>query len=322
MKKWISLLLVVLTLLAFAPVAMADPITEDSVVIILNCRNSVNLRKDASTSSTKLGDVKRGAICKLLAIDGDWYKIQYNSKTGFVHKNYVKQGKKDTILKSGEAMVTYAPDGGVTIYKKAGSNKLAIAKLGDTFEVKGKSGKYTKIAYSGDTAYIKTTYLTSKGNGSGSSESITPVADKTMYIDYDTKKVKNVNVREKASSKNTPILGTLSRGAEITVTGYTSRWTRIKYAGGEAWVFSEFVVGTKPSGGGGGGSEYAGKTATIVNSRNNMVRIRAKASTSGQRLGWAANGDTFTVQGKSGNWWKVEYKGKSAYIHKNYVKIS
>ena len=34
------------------------------------------------------------------------------------------------------------------------------------------------------------------------------------------------------------------------------------------------------------------------------------------------NGDTFTVQGKSGNWWKVEYKGKSAYIHKNYVKIS
>ena len=198
MKKWISLMLVVLTLLAFAPVAMADPITEDSVVIILNCRNSVNFRKDSSSSSTKLGDVKRGAICKLLAIDGDWYKIQYNSKTGFVHKNYVKQGKKDTILKSGEAMVTYAPDGGVTIYKKAGSNMLAIAKLGDTFEVKGKSGKYTKIAYGGDTAYIKTTYLTSKGNGSGSSESITPVADKTMYIDYDTKKVKNVNVREKA----------------------------------------------------------------------------------------------------------------------------
>ena len=42
----------------------------------------------------------------------------------------------------------------------------------------------------------------------------------------------------------------------------------------------------------------------------------------GTRLGWAANGDTFTVQGKTGSWWKVDYKGKTAYIHKNYVKIS
>ena len=321
MKKWISLLLVALTLLAFAPVTMADPITEDSVVIILNCKNSAYLRDSASKSGNKLADVKRGSVCKLLAIDGDWYKIEYKSKTGFVNKNYVKQGKKDTILKSGYAMLTYAPDGGVTIYKKAGSHKLDIAKLGDTFEVKGKSGKYTKVIYNGDTAYIKTTYLTSKGNGSGSSEAITPVADKTMYIDYDTTKVKNVNVREKASSKNTPILGTLKRGAEITVTGTTSKWTRIKYAGGEAWVFSEFVVSSKP-GGGGGGSEYAGKTATIINSRNNKVCIRAKASKSGKRLGYAANGDTFTVKGISGNWWKVEYGGGYAFIHKNYVKIS
>lgn len=319
MKKWISLLLVALTLLAFAPVTMADPITEDSVVIILNCKNSAYLRDSASKSGNKLADVKRGSVCKLLAIDGDWYKIEYKSKTGFVNKNYVKQGKKDTILKSGYAMLTYAPDGGVTIYKKAGSHKLGIAKLGDTFEVKGKSGNYTKVVYSGDTAYIKTTYLTIKG--SVPSSSITPIADKKAYIDYDTKKVKNVNVREKAGTKNSAILGTLTRGDEITITGVTSKWTRIKYAGGEAWVYSDFVSNTKPSGGG-GGEEYAGKTATIINSRNNKVCIRAKASKSGKRLGYGANGDTFTVKGLSGKWWKVEYKGGYAYIHKNYIKIS
>ena len=150
---------------------------------------------------------------------------------------------------------------------------------------------------------------------------ITPIADKKAYIDYDTKKVKNVNVREKAGTKNSAILGTLTRGDEITITGVTSKWTRIKYAGGEAWVYSDFVSNTKPSGGG-GGEEYAGKTATIINSRNNKVCIRAKASKSGKRLGYGANGDTFTVKGLSGNWWKVEYKGGYAYIHKNYIKIS
>lgn len=321
MKKWISLLLVVLTLLAVAPVTMAEPITEDSVVIILNCRNSVNFRESNSSTSKKLGDIKRGTVCKLLAITGDWYQIQYGSKTGFVHKNYVKQGKKDTILKSGEAMVTYAKGGSVRIYKKAGSKQIGEAKLGDTFPIKGKHGKYTKVEYMGDTAYIYTSYLTRNGSGGGGGSTITPVADKTAYIDYDTKKVKNVNVRQNPSSNtSSTILGTLDRGAEITVTGYTSKWTRIKYGGGEAWVFSEFVSNTKPSGGGGGGEDYVGKTATIVNSRNNKVRIRTKPN--GTRIGWAANGDTFTVQGKSGNWWKVEYKGKSAYIHKDYVKIS
>ena len=322
MKKWISLLLVALTLLAFAPVTMADPITEDSVVIVLNCKNSAYLRGSASKSGNKLADVKRGSVCKLLAIDGDWYKIEYKSKTGFVNKNYVKQGKKDTILKSGEAMVTYAKGGSVRIYKKAGSKPIGEAKLGDTFPIKGKHGKYTKVEYMGDTAYIYTSYLTRNGSGGGGGGStITPVADKTAYIDYDTKKVKNVNVREKAGTKNSAILGTLTRGDEITITGVTSKWTRIKYAGGEAWVYSDFVSNTKPSGGG-GGEEYAGKTATIINSRNNKVCIRAKASKSGKRLGYGANGDTFTVKGLSGNWWKVEYKGGYAYIHKNYIKIS
>ena len=145
------------------------------------------------------------------------------------------RGKKDTILKSGEAMVTYAPKGSVNIYEKAGSKKLGTAKLGDTFEVKGKSGKYTKVSYDGGVAYIYTSYLTGAGSSSGSSETITPVADKKAYIDYDTKKVKNVNVRQKASSaSSSTILGTLKRGDEITITGTTSRWTRIKYGGGEA----------------------------------------------------------------------------------------
>ena len=66
--------------------------------------------------------------------------------------------------------------------------------------------------------------------------------------------------------------------------------------------------------------DVAGIVATIVNVKYG-VNIRAKATSSSKILGVAYNGDTFTVQGTSGRWVKVEYNGGSAYIYDRYVKI-
>ena len=51
------------------------------------------------------------------------------------------------------------------------------------------------------------------------------------------------------------------------------------------------------------------------------MNIRAKATKNSKLLGTAKNGDTFTVQGRSGNWIKIDYKGKTGFVYKKYIRI-
>lgn len=305
MKKMISFLLVALMLMAFVPVAMADPeITADSIVTIVNCRNSANVREKANSTSKKLGEAARGKTFQLLAVSGDWYKIQFKKDVaGFVYKKYVQVGKKGDAPLKDTVTVTNAPDG-VNIRAKAKSSSkiLDVAHNGDTFEYKGKSGNWTKIAYNGGTAYIYTSYLTlTKGTK--------PKTSTKMYV----VNTKSLNIRGKSSSSST-IVGTLKKGDEVDVIGSSGKWTQITFGGGTAWVYSAYIAKFKSE------ADVIGKKATIVNA-STKVNIRAKASSTSKKLGTAVNGKTFKVTGLSGRWVKVDYKGQPAYIYDRYIKI-
>ena len=310
MKKWISLLLVGLMLLGAAPVAMADPeITEDSVAIIVNCKNSANVREFATSDSKKLGEAPRGKVFKLLAKDGDWYKIQFtSSKTGFVYKKFVKVAKKSDLPTGKTATVTNAPNG-VNIRAKASSKSkiLGVAYNGDTFEVKGKSGKWTKVIYAGDEAYIYSSYLTISGEDTPPTPPVLP--GEKGYICAKS----YANVRAKANGKSKK-LGTLKRGEEVSFTAISGKWSQISYKGDVAYVLSKYISATKPDG------DIIGKDATIVNCKV-CVNVRAKASSHSTKLGTADLGTTWKVLGRSGNWIKVDYNGEPGFIYKKYVKI-
>lgn len=56
---------------------------------VSNCKSSVNWRATASTSGKKLGTLKKGAKVQVLGTEGDFYKITYNNKTGYIAKQYL-----------------------------------------------------------------------------------------------------------------------------------------------------------------------------------------------------------------------------------------
>ena len=308
-RKWLCIVLAVLMLIPVAPVVMADPeIDENSIVTIVNVRNSANVREQATSESNLLGVARRGKTYKLLALEGEgkWYKIQYTSdKVGYVFHLYVKVGKKGDTPLSGTATVV-KKTGRVNIRSKPSTKGdiLGAAVDGDTFEVKGKSGNWIKVAYGSGTAYIHKKYLKL-------STTVTPPVNpgETGYI---ANCKTSVNVRASASSKSDKLCE-LKRGTKVTVTAIEGNWSKISYSTGVGYVYSKFISATNPD-------DVEGKTATIVNCHT-RVNVRASASSKSTLLGTADLGSTWKALARSGNWVKVQYGEKIGFIHKRYVKI-
>lgn len=310
MKKLLSFVMAALMLLVTAPVAMAEPITEDSILTIVNVKNSANVREQATSESKKLGEAKRGKTYKLLAEEGNWYKIQYTAdKTGYVFHLYGKVGKKGDTPISGTGVVV-KDSGRVNIRSKPSikGDILGTAVNGDKFDVQGKSGHWYKISYNGGSAYIHQKYFKVGGSETPPSPPVGP--GESGYI---ANCKTSVNVRAKASGSSKK-LGELKRGEKVSVTGISGKWSQITYKGDVAYVLSKFVSANKPD------DDIIGKTATIYNCHS-WVNVRAKASSHSKKLGTADKGSTWTVLGRSGNYIKVDYSGTDAFIHKRYVKI-
>ena len=301
----------------------------DGLVVRVNS-SSVNIRKKADANSKRLGRAKKGETFKLLESRGKWYKIQYSSsQEGYVYAQYVDVVKeedagstpKPTGKITGDTGVVVNSKGRVNIRSKASSSSkiLGTATNGDTFKVLGSQGNWVKIEYKGKTAYIYGHYIEMSDSDSQKptptpkptrTPKPTTVTGEKAYI-VNCKRY--VNVREEASVSSKK-LGTLKKDAEVTVISIGEKWTKIAYKDGIAYVFNEYVSPVRPD------DDVAGIVATIVNVKYG-VNIRAKATSSSKILGVAYNGDTFTVQGTSGRWVKVEYNGGSAYIYDRYVKI-
>ena len=209
-------------------------------VTIVNCRYAVNIRKGPSSKTARIGRATNGQVFRLLGVeaDGKWYRIQFTASTeGYVFHDYVKVGS---------ATPDPFPDGAT-----------------------------------GTIVNCKT----------------------------------KVNVREKASSKS-KLLGTAKKGETFKVLGTSGNWVKIEFSGKTGYVYKTYikVTGEEPE------QPVSGKTGTVVNCKT-QVNVRAKASSKSKILGTAKKGTTFEVLGKSGNWYKVSYKGKTAYIFHRYLKV-
>ncbi|KIR02213.1 P60 extracellular protein, invasion associated protein Iap [Lachnospiraceae bacterium TWA4] len=64
-------------------------------------------------------------------------------------------------------------------------------------------------------------------------------------------------------------------------------------------------------------TEASASTTKYINV--DALNVRAKASTSGKKLGTVSLGDKVTVIGTSGSFYKISYKGKTGYISKKYT---
>ena len=55
--------------------------------------SSVRLRSEANTDSKIVDNTRKGEVVTVISKSGDWYKVNYNLKEGYVHGDYVNVSK-------------------------------------------------------------------------------------------------------------------------------------------------------------------------------------------------------------------------------------
>ena len=73
---------------------------------VTDVTTSLRIRADASISSNIVGYLKNGDKISIKAMSGDWYSIEFNGQSGYVHKDYVKEINNDTPSKPAEPKPT------------------------------------------------------------------------------------------------------------------------------------------------------------------------------------------------------------------------
>ncbi len=299
-----------------------------SIITIVNCKNCVNVRKGASSSTAKIGTANKGTKYELLGVEGKWYKIQYTKdKVGYVFADYVETGKGTPTDDEPEPAT---PDGKIVTIanckvacnvRKGGSQsttKIGTAPVGEKYQYLGKSGNYYKIQYTASTVgYVHKKYAKiSDGSVTPDPEPVTPTGNQIVTI---VNCKLNCNVR-KSGSQSAKKIGIAPRDKQYQYLGKSGNYYKIQYTKDTVgYVHKNYAKISSGSVTPDKDSKSEGQ-ATIVNCKT-MVNIRKEASDTSKILGTVKKGATVIVVKVEGNWTRIKYNGGEAYIFSKYVKV-
>lgn len=133
--------------------------------------DKVNMRRSASSTSVVLERLDKGAAITVLGASGNYYKVTYNNRTGYVMKQYVVTDEASIVTPTPVPVetVTGYPYETVTTAKvnlrakkSTSSDILKRIPQGATITVKAVSGTFAQVDYNGTEGYVKTDYITLK----------------------------------------------------------------------------------------------------------------------------------------------------------------
>ncbi len=291
-----------LLLLCLAAVLLSSAALANSTGTVT--ADGLYMRSSASTSASIIDMLGHGTEVTVLETADGWHKVEAHGRTGYVCADYVKLDGSDA---SGTGTITGS---GVNIRAGASTSSSVIACVsrGTSVTVTGRDGDWYQLDYKGQTAYVRSDYLSLSGDSGSTSSSSGSSSGKTGTIS-------GTYVRFRAAaSTSSNILLTFDKGASVTVTGSEGDWYKVDYSGKSGYVYKSYVSveGESPS------SSSSGKSGTISGT---YVRFRAAASTSSGILLTFDKGASVTVTGSEGDWYKVDYSGKSGYVYKSYVSL-
>jgi cell wall-associated NlpC family hydrolase len=252
MKKRIAFLVMFITI-ASSQIASA---AETGVVT----GSGLRVRQTSSLSSTIEGHLSKNAKIEILGKEGNFYKIAYKGKTGYVHSSYVNVVKSIAPSRSSDSVQAPSLEkqgeitaGYLNVRSGAGLSYAVngVIKRGSKVTIHEKTNGFYKIIYEGKTSYISASYVkvieaktvtasninstsTTISRGSVSATEAESTGTGTVTAsDF-------LNVRKTASISNN-ILGRIYPNNKVEIYGTQGLFYKIKYSSGWGYVYKSYV---------------------------------------------------------------------------------
>ena len=119
--------------------------------------SGLRLRSEAKTSSSTLASASKGEVVVVLEKKGDWCKVVYNLKEGYMHADYLK------IQTTGHAELGYGSVTGSNVNLRSGAStsasKVASSNKGDKAYIVGVENGWYRVIFAGKVCFIRSDFL-------------------------------------------------------------------------------------------------------------------------------------------------------------------
>ena len=286
--------------------AVAIPLSDTTTSHASEIRTTtvrVHFRTGAGTNYSSMGILDKGVKVSYISESGNWTKVEYDSKTGYICSDYLEKGESNATPTS--TMYT-TPEIGLNLRKGPGTSYSVIRTLskGTAVTVHSSSNGWSKISVNGVEGYVSTSFLSSTNPSTNSSTSneTTSTPTTTMYVTPDA----GLNLRKGAGTSYS-VIKTLSKGTAVTVHSSNNGWSNVSANGVEGYVSTSYLSSTKPS--------TSGSSSSSSSNSSTSVSVDKVLNFAHQQLGkpyvWGAQGPN-----------SFDCSGLIYYVYKNAANIT
>ena len=286
--------------------AVAIPLSDTTTSHASEIRTTtvrVHFRTGAGTNYSSMGILDKGVKVSYISESGNWTKVEYDSKTGYICSDYLEKGESNATPTS--TMYT-TPEIGLNLRKGPGTSYSVIRTLskGTAVTVHSSSNGWSKISVNGVEGYVSTSFLSSTNPSTNSSTSneTTSTPTTTMYVTPDAL----LNLR-KGPGTSYSVIKTLSKGTAVTVHSSNNGWSNVSANGVEGYVSTSYLSSTKPS--------TSGSSSSSSSNSSTSVSVDKVLDFAHQQLGkpyvWGAQGPN-----------SFDCSGLIYYVYKNAANIT
>ncbi|MFB4167169.1 M14 family zinc carboxypeptidase [Virgibacillus sp. JSM 102003] len=255
----------------------------------------------SSTGLTAVGKLKKNQNYQITSVYGNWLQIQYGGSMAYVWKGATEPSpfspSKSTKIKGGmKAKVI----GDASVYDNSGEGlrQIGYVKEGTNITYISRVGDWYKVNFGGRVGYIYESAIE---------------AEFTAATKYFRVNEINTTVYLKSSTGLTAV-GKLKKNQNYQITSIYENWLQIQYGKSMGYVWKE---ATEPS------PSAPSKSLKVMGEMKAKVigdvSVYDNSGKGLRHIGSIKEGSKITYINRTGNWYKINFGGRTGYIYYNSV---